>query len=258
LGLLRSIYSSIERVARTKGYRITWAPQIVIDKPGAELDFDLEFVIAHLMLKKRDVFFLQIGANDGITNDPLHKFVTEFGWSGVLVEPMPDSFSALTETYRGQGNLKLVNAALSETDGQRTLYTVRIDTGTFQKAEMYSSFDKNVVLRNSRFVPDIAERIVEVRVPCVSMKTLLRETGGRNIDILAVDAEGFDYQILKMIDFSVVNPAIIIFEHTHLSKSDQQVAARLLAEHGYRMARDNLDTIAYRPGFTYGWRSAGA
>jgi FkbM family methyltransferase len=252
--ILRSIYSRFERAARARGYRVTWTPRIVIQKPEAELDFDLEFVIAHLMLKRKDIFFLQIGANDGVTSDPLYKFIAELGWSGILVEPMPNAFAALLENHKGRKNLKFINAAISEDEGDRTLYSVRIDVGTFQKAEMYSSFDRNVVLSNSRFVPDIAERISEVSVKCISMKTLMRETEGRTVDILIIDTEGFDYAILKMIDFSAMCPAIICYEHAHLCKADQDAAAELLADHDYRMTRDNLDTIAYRSGFTYGWR----
>jgi FkbM family methyltransferase len=252
--MFRSIYSRLEHAAKTRGYRITWVPRVIIEKPDTELRLDLEFVVAHLMLKKTEIFFVQIGANDGVTNDPLYKFVTRFGWSGILVEPMPSSFAELAENHKGRTNLKLINAAISACDGDRTLYTVRIDDRTFQKAEMYSSFDRNVVLRNSRFVPDIADRIIEVNVRCISMASLLRETEGRTVDILTIDTEGFDYAILKMIDFSLLHPAIICYEHAHLSKRDQDEAAKLLSGHGYRMTRDNLDTIAYRPEFSYGWR----
>ena len=252
--LIRSQAASFERKAARFGYRLNWTPQVIIDEPDSELGFDLEFVLAHLMLRKKDIFFIQIGANDGITCDPLHKFVTEFGWSGILIEPMPGAFARLQKTHHGNGKLKLVNAALSHQDGSRPLYTVRMDADTFQRADMYSSFDKNVVLRNSRFVPDIADRIVELEVPCISVNTLLKEIGDRTVDVLTIDTEGFDYEILKMIDFAQWKPAVICYEHTHLNRSDMQAAASLLAKQGYRMTRDNLDTIAYRQAFSFGWR----
>lgn len=31
--------------------------------------------------------FIQIGVYDGITGDPLHKYIRKFGWREVLVEP---------------------------------------------------------------------------------------------------------------------------------------------------------------------------
>lgn len=256
---LRSIFSWFEKKANARGYRISWTPPTVINTPDSELAFDLEFVVAHLMLRKKDIFFIQIGANDGKSVDPIYKFATEFGWSGVLVEPLPHVFELLKANYKDHGKLKLLNAALSEKDGSRTMYTVRIDKDTFKGAHAYSSFDRSVVARQTRWVPDIASRIEEISVRCISMETLLREAGANQVDLLQIDAEGYDFEILKMIDFARLRPTIICFEHAHLTKAQMNAAAALLRAQGYRMTRDNLDTIAYRPNFTFGWHAiAGA
>jgi hypothetical protein len=39
-----------------------------------------------------------------------------------------------------------------------------------------------------------------------------------------------------------------------LTKTEMTAAAELLVEQGYRLTRDNLDTIAYRPVASYGFR----
>lgn len=229
---------------------MSWVPPITLEKSDTELGFELEFVIAHLMLRKKNLFFVQIGANDGMTVDPLYRFVNEFGWSGILVEPVPDAFERLKANYRNRTGLKFINAAVSERDGTRTLYTA----GDSKSASVYSSFDKELVKKQTRWVPDVVDRIQEIQVRCISMRTLVDEVEGNEIDILLVDAEGYDFEILKMIDFSKMKPTIICYEHTNLDKTQMQAAATLLASQGYRMTRDNLDTIAYRPDFSYGWR----
>jgi len=251
---LKRVFSLFERIANRRGYWISWLPPILLTNPKAQLSFDLEFVIAHLLLRKKEIFFIQIGANDGVSNDPLYKFVTDYGWTGILVEPLPEVFEVLKENYKDRWNLKLLNAAISDRDGVRTLYTVRIDDNTFKKAHQLSSFRREVVSRQTQWVPDIAERIEETQVKCISLDTLLREANGKEIDIFQIDTEGYDFAILKMIDFSRLRPSIICYEHCHMSKSEQQSAAELLVEHGFRLTRDNLDTIAYRPAVTYGWR----
>jgi hypothetical protein len=86
------------------------------------------------------------------------------------------------------------------------------------------------------------------------MKSLLRETGGKAVDLLLIDTEGFDFNILKMIDFSALKPPVIAYEHAHLAKSDMVAATDLLLAQGYRLTRDNLDTIAYRPITSYAAR----
>jgi FkbM family methyltransferase len=244
--LLRRVFSVLENVAEEKGYRIRWFPPQFLKDPKLEMSLSLEFVLAHLMLRKRDVYFIQIGANDGMKDDPLQKFVKEYGWKGILVEPIPEAFEALTKNYGNNPNLKFINAAIAEEDGVRTLYSFRRDTG-FQGGTLYSSFRRDVLLRNTRFIPETARQVVEVPVKCLSMASLLREAAGNAVDLLLIDTEGFDFNILKMIDFSVLLPPIIAYEHAHLSKSDMIAATELLLSQGYRLTRDNLDTIAYRP-----------
>ena len=34
-----------------------------------------------------ELTFIQVGGFDGITTDPLYKYITRYGWRGVLLEP---------------------------------------------------------------------------------------------------------------------------------------------------------------------------
>src|SRR6266481_6003650 len=107
---LKWTFARIERIANRRGYWISWWPPALLANPQSRLSFDLEFVIAHLMLQKKDLFFIQIGANDGVSNDPLYKFVIEYGWAGILVEPLPQVFEVLRRNYADKPNLKFLNA----------------------------------------------------------------------------------------------------------------------------------------------------
>jgi len=224
---VKSIYSVFEKAAEEKGYRTRWFPPQFLKNPQAELQLSLEFVLAHLMLAKKDIYFIQIGANDGMKDDPLQKFVKQYGWKGILVEPIPEAFEALKTNYGNNSDLKFINAAIAEEDGVRTLYSFRRDTD-FKGGTLYSSFRRDVLLRNAHWVPEAAQQVVEVPVPCLSMKSLLRETGGKAVDLLLIDTEGFDFNILKMIDFSALKPPVIAYEHAHLAKSDMVAATDLL------------------------------
>ena len=251
---IRRVFAFFERRANARGYSISWLPPLLLTNSAARLSFDLEFVIAHLMLRKQQLFFIQIGANDGVSNDPLFKFVTQYGWAGILVEPQPEVFAMLKTNYGNRPNLKFLNVAISEEDGFRTIYKVRMEQDTFEKAHEFSSFRREVVAHQTEWVPDIAQRIEETQVRCISFQSLLQEAGNAEVDLLLVDTEGYDLVILKMIDFTRVRPAIICYEHCNLNKSEQETAIELLVGNGYRLTRDNLDTIAYLPLVSYGWR----
>jgi hypothetical protein len=105
----------------------------------------------------------------------------------------------------------------------------------------------------TQWVRDVDKRIEERAVRCVSFDTLLEEAGTNKIDLLQIDAEGYDYTIIKMIDFSRLKPAIIAYEHGHMNKAQEDEIVTLLLGQGYRMTRGNMDTIGYRRPGTFGF-----
>ena len=48
-----------------------------------------EFLNEYSKSKIDGLTVIQIGANDGITHDPIHKFIKRDKWNGVLLEPQP-------------------------------------------------------------------------------------------------------------------------------------------------------------------------
>jgi hypothetical protein len=106
-------------VARALNLRL--APTTALRSP---LEVDLEIIGAWLSATKPQVGFVQVGAFDGRTNDPIHDLVRRHGWRGVLVEPQPEPFARLRETYAGVDGLVLVNAAVAEQRGSMTLWRV--------------------------------------------------------------------------------------------------------------------------------------
>src|ERR1051325_7301028 len=76
-----------------------------------------------------DAFFVQIGANDGFTGDPLNHLITrpDTRWRGVLVEPVAHLFAQLAERYGHDPALQLERAAIGETDGSTVI--PRLQTG---------------------------------------------------------------------------------------------------------------------------------
>jgi hypothetical protein len=79
--------------------------------------------------KKAQIFFLQIGAMDGVSfNDPIHAYVKVNGWHGILVEPLPDMMEQLKATYANYSGLAFETVAITDCEETRTLYRVPIDS----------------------------------------------------------------------------------------------------------------------------------
>jgi len=85
-----------------------------------------------------------------------------------------------------------------------------------------------------------------VQVRCATIASLLQEHGFDSCDLLQIDAEGYDYQIVRSIDFAAVQPLIVRFEHVHMSNADCDQCVELLASHGYRFITERRDIIALR------------
>src|SRR5215475_11098250 len=59
---------------------------------------------------------VQIGSNDGNTNDPLHKLLIDNpAWQALLIEPVPFLFEKLVANYPREDRFKFANVAVAET-----------------------------------------------------------------------------------------------------------------------------------------------
>ena len=81
-------------------------------------------------------------------------------------------------------------------------------------------------------------------VRCETLASVLERHRVSHIDILIIDVEGYDYHVIRQIDFNRYRPAIILYEHVHLG-TDANAARSLLLQNGYHLINCGvLDTMA--------------
>ena len=240
-------------MARTMAYfsfRLVKAPKrAILEDPDSNLNLRLEFVVFHHLesIEDRPFQIVQIGAFDGKSyDDAVHQFFSDPRFLGLLVEPQPLIFERLQQTYRGNDQVVLENVAIANEDGQMELYTV--DTSRPELPEWLdgcASFNKEIVLEYQDRFPTLPEHIVTLNVPCLTLSSLLEKHQLQEIDLLQIDVEGFDYEVIKMVDLEHNKPAIIRFERAHLADADLEACYDLLMDHGYKIALDGIDVLAY-------------
>jgi FkbM family methyltransferase len=194
-----------------------------------------------------DFFVLQIGANDGKSDDPAWAIIRAHQLQALLVEPLPTMFAKLTENYSDQPQVTFENCAIAREDGEVTLYHVRPDPSLPPYVTRLASFSREVILRQRGTVPNIGNFIEQISLPALSLRTLLKKHGIHRVDWLQLDTEGFDFEVLKMLWATPIRPEIICFECDHLSRSDKIACAAMLREVGYNYISLGRDTIATRP-----------
>jgi FkbM family methyltransferase len=217
--------------------------------------------------KNDNVFFIQIGANDGIHDpdngysDPLNPLIKQYNLNGIIIEPQPKVFEELRKTYKENNNLILEKIAIAQETKNKHLYTISFSTARW--ATGLASFYKEVIQKhidNGRVESKAKEEGIKLplkrsqyisseEVECITFEDLMKKHNVNDISFILIDTEGYDYEIIKLIDFEKYKPSILIFEHKHLSVSDYKNCLDLLKQFNYVVRLNSGDTIAYQSSF---------
>jgi FkbM family methyltransferase len=194
--------SLLKRLFATLGYRVQgtrYVPRQLLDVKNLRvLEFD-DVICRRMFEVGSDLRFVQVGAFDGITVDPLHRYIGRCGWRGALVEPQAHSAAALRELYRDNQGVVVLQAAVAEGAGRRTLFTVE---STQAQAPAWAgglaSFDRQLILKNASLIPGLAGMIREEEVECVPFDAVLARLPPGRLDLLQIDVEGADAALLAL------------------------------------------------------------
>jgi FkbM family methyltransferase len=216
-----------------------------------------DFLSQYSKSKPGNFTVVQIGANDGITHDPIHKFIKRDDWKGVLLEPQPDVFNEfLTKIYAKNKGVAPLCAAIGEKDGSQPIYKVgfssmRWATGlaSFSKEKIEQAFKDGIVASNcKRFgieIPaDQSKWISQEEVQVIAPATLIKNYGLDHIDLLQIDAEGYDLEVIRIFDIPTTRPQAIIFENVGLNAADYAACLQLLEEQNYQLKKFGPNTLA--------------
>lgn len=239
----------IQKAANSLGYMI-----LKIRPPRDYPVIDvLNLILKDYREQQQEIFFIQIGANDGVTADPVSRLIKKYHLRGLLVEPQPKMFKKLVENYQGEQQLIFENSVVAHQDGTATLYAIPEEqAGLPMWCYQIASLDRDTMMtiladqKNKLNLPQNIEALVEAKpLPALSFQTLLSKHNIEKVDLLVVDTIGYDFEILKMVPWDLIKPPIINFEHTLLSLDDQEACFKYLADLGYSFVQVGVDTIAY-------------
>jgi FkbM family methyltransferase len=228
----------LKTVLARLGYRVQgtrYSPRHLLE-PGylRVIEFD-DLVCRRMFDFGSELTFVQVGAFDGVTRDPLRKYIDKCGWRGVVVEPQAKAAHQLRELYRGNDRIVVVQAALDSESGNRKLFTVESHTAPAWAGGL-ASFQRDTILKHSDLIPGLDTMIREDTVNCITFGEVLGCLPSERIDLLQIDTEGSDADILSLFPFHRVIPEIIHWEVKHLTKTEREDCLDRLTGFGYRFA----------------------
>ena len=231
----RLALSMVLRAANMVGLKITRRHRYPICNMNL-----LDLAVPAALFYDTSFFFIQIGANDGFTNDPLHGLILKHGLRGILIEPLDWSFSALSERYRGNDRVLLENVAISREDGYVSMYVPIGSEGSVDRSQKSSIMEGNT----AKHFGGIGSKMV--RAKTMTVQSLVKKHGIGKVTLLQIDTEGFDYQIIKQFFELGLFPTYLHFESLHLGRKEMEECRDSLGRNGSSWVESTVNTLAVR------------
>jgi FkbM family methyltransferase len=193
--------------------------------------FGMDRRLAEIM-SWEDGTFVEAGAHDGFTQSNSYYLEQERGWSGLLVEPIPE-LHALCKRRRPRS--RVVQSAL--VGPERNGEPVEIHFGdlmsTVAAGREHAAGGLAVTGREG----------YSVEVPGRTLSTLLDELELARIDLLVLDLEGAELEALAGLDFARHAPRYVLIETLERAEQQPLLEAALAPRYEFAEALSDYDIL---------------
>lgn len=171
-----------------------------------------EFLDKVLFNKKRNGFFIEIGAHDGISLSNSLFFEKNRNWEGICIEPNPTVFEKLTK------NRKSLNLNVCIGDSNDTVKFTQIVGYAEMLSGVSSKYDTRHLERIENEVSINGGEIKSIDVQMVCLDAI-SQINNRCIDFISIDTEGNELDIVKSIDFKKIHIKVLVIENNYKDKN---------------------------------------
>lgn len=145
-------------------------------------------------------FYVELGANDGITQSNTYYFEKERNWRGVLIEPAPHNFLKCV-ALRGANNHVACNACVEFGFPDRLIELVYADLMSVSVGLDLDLEDPQQHVQSAQDHMRNSEVSFSFGAVARPISDILAEAGAPNrIDLLSLDVEGAELSVLKGVD----------------------------------------------------------
>ena len=153
-------------------------------------------------LPERGGFFVEAGANDGYRQSNTYYLERFKDWTGVLVEPIPSLYVRCVDE---RPRSKVFNCALVAEGGPTEVTMVDRGLASSMRGDPRAPCQDGDVTYGW-------EPASEVTVPALTLTSVLETAGAPEIDLLALDVEGYEPEVLQGLDLGLYAPRYVLVE----------------------------------------------
>lgn len=179
--------------------------------------------------KKRDGYFVDIGAGNGRDLSNTYLLEKEYGWKGICVEPLDAPFKLCQEC---RPNSICRQTAIYDKEAEVEFSYIEGSSG---EDYMYSGITKDI----KHHVTKVENSSKKILMNTITLNKLLEEAGAPEVmDFLSIDTEGSESKILEALDHKKYKFRYITVEHNYLMGQRSDIA-RVLTSNGYQFHMEN-------------------
>ena len=181
-----------------------------------EMDRKLEKYLPH-----RKGFFIEAGANNGLSQSNTYYFEQLRDWTGILVEGIPELYE---QCVLERPKSKVFNCALVDSEFIDSHITMKYANlmSIVEGAMKSKDADENHIERGRKAQQNLAT--YEIQVPARTLTSILDECKVEKIDLLSLDVEGFELNVLKGLDFNKYKPDYLLIEARFKEEIDKYIS----------------------------------
>jgi FkbM family methyltransferase len=173
-----------------------------------------------VLREKRNGFFVEFGAFDGITLSNTYMLERQFGWTGILSEP---NRTFAPQVLANRSSCAVDSRCIWSATGEMIPFTETTEQGEFSTVTQFRQSDSH----------DRTKAPIEYQVETVSLGDLLiQHNAPVEIDYLSIDTEGSELTILRTLDFRRWRFNVITVEHNWVQSARDGIHT-LLTSQGY-------------------------
>jgi FkbM family methyltransferase len=167
-------------------------------------------------LNYKDGFFIECGANDGITQSNTLLLEQKLNWRGLLIEAGTTNYLKC-KTNRPKcihENYALVNSNYKDSTVKGNFDNPSHNGLMNSINDIPEYFDEEMIFWHNKFKSENISNAVSIN--CCTLQYLLNKHNIQTVDFFSLDVEGYEIEVLNGLDFDRVRPKFILMETTSL------------------------------------------
>jgi FkbM family methyltransferase len=179
---------------------------------------------------------IQVGSNDGVSNDPLYESILRHKRKSFLVEPIDYLAAKLRLLHEKNSFVIICEFAIHPSSNAVDFFHLPKDAqrqmGDLWKPwfDQIGSFSKQHLIKHSSTIEPFIQK---TSISCKTLNQLIIDNKVSSVSILHIDAEGFDLEVLGSMNLDKVRPHMIMLEHKHLNLGPLFLLIKDMKRRGY-------------------------